>query len=469
MTRVLEFITALLIVAVLAVVVGVLMPSSGHLDRTSMISKDIRDVYDVFNNFGRFKDYSVLRSFDPSLQYDLSGKPYGPGAVVSWDSKVPKVGKGRLEIVSAKPGYAEVSDAGAAEIVWKVENDWPGHDKRFTIDMARGGLGNRLVKVTWNYDVKYGWNLLDRYSNLFIHGNPDEMVQYSLDNVQTMLAAVPNVLYKNLNPKLVDTPQQPVLFVATHAKNNSDDIDNAKATAMEKIQAAMQKLGVSPAGPRIVFNDSYSSDGYHFDVAVPINAASLKIDGNDYPLTAPVAPSLAPAAASSAPAAPASVAAAASTATPAGTAAVDAGPKPGTRDDYGNLVVSKDVRGMLAFGGRALMTTVHGSPNDIRPSWLMLEAYAATHGYATDTVNRREYDKQLVAYESLKPDGTPVMYDEQTFSVYLPVSNAPAATPEQEAAEAASAAAAAASAPAAASSAPAASSSMAPAEAASAD
>lgn len=463
MTRVLEFITALIIVALLAVVVGILMPSSGHVERSSMVSKDIRDVYDVFNNFGRFRDYSVLGVDDPSLQYELSGKAYGPGAVITWDSKVPKVGKGRMEIVSAKPGFADVSASGAGEIVWNVQNNWPGHNKRFTIDMKRAGLGKRLVKVTWSYDVDYGWNLIDRYSNLYIHGEPDSMVHYSLANVQTMLAAVPNIVYNDLNPKLVDTPQQPVLFVSMHSKANQTEIDYAEATAMSELQAAMQKLGVSPAGPRVVFTTNYGSDGYDFDVALPINASTLKIDGQDYELTAPVAPSLTPAVAGSAPAEAAS-AAASSSAEPAKPAAVadngkkgdqDTGPKPGSRDKYGHLIIDNNVRGMLAFGGRALQASWSGSPSGLRPTWMKLQAYAATHGYGTNTVNRRIYDKQMVAYQSTRPDGSEVLYDEQTFSVFLPVTNAPAATPEQEAAEASSAPAGAASAPANASSAPA--------------
>ncbi|KGI77841.1 hypothetical protein [Oleiagrimonas soli] len=494
MTRVLEFITALIIVAVLAVVVGVLMPSTGHVQRTTMVSKDIRDVYDVFNNFRRFKDYAVLRAYDPSLTYSLEGKAYGPGAAISWTSNVPKVGNGRLEIVSADPGFADVADQGSATIVWKVQNDWPGHNKRFTIDMERAGRGKRLVKVTWSYDVDYGWNLLDRYSNLYIHGTPDSMVQYSLGNVQDMLAGVPNIMYDDLNPKLVDTPEQPVLYVSTEAKRNLTEVDAATATAMTQIQDAMKKLGVKQAGPRIIFTTNYGDQSYKFDVAVPIDTSTLKIDGQDYALTAPVVPTLEnPNSASSAPAADASAAMSASAAEPAAAASADkmakadgkkgkgdkadedTGPKPGSRDKYGHLIVDKNVRGMLAFGGRALEASWTGNPAGIPPTRLKLEAYAATHGYATDTVMHRFYDKQMVAYESKKPDGSEVLYDEQTFDVFLPVTDAPKETPEQEAGltdqpqSASSAPADASSAPASASSAAAAASSDAPADAESAN
>lgn len=493
MTRVLEFITALVIVALLGVVVGVLMPSSGHIERSALISKDIRDVYDVFNNFNRFKDYAVLRAYDPNMKYSLEGKTYGPGAAIDWTSSVPKVGNGKLEIVSAKPGFNEVSDQGTASIVWKITNDWPGHNKRFTIDMERAGRGKRLVKVTWNYDVDYGWNLIDRYSNLYIHGTPDSVVQYSLGNIQSLLAAVPNIVYDDLNPKLVNTPQQPVLFVSSQSKRNLTELDTAIGSAMDQIQAAMKKLGVNQAGPRTIFTTDYGDQTYTFDVAVPIDTSSITIDGQSYDLTVPKTPgeveqaeaaSAASAASAAKAASAASAAGAASTASTAsaasagapaeggkdknGKSGTDQGPQPGDHDKYGHLIVNGNVRGMLAFGGRALEATWTGSPAGIPPTRLKLEAYAATHGYGTDTVNHRFYDKQIVAYESKKPDGSEVLYDEQKFNIYLPVTNAPDETPEQAAGMTAPAPSS--SAPAASSSAPSgASSSEAPAEGGSTD
>ena len=134
MTRLLEFIVALVIVAVLGVVVGVAMPSTGHVEREMLISKDLRQVYDVFSNFRRFPDYSVLRSFDSKVQFELSGKAYGPGAKISWKASDPKVGDGALEIASIDPGFAQISDAGKGTIVWNLDNGWRGSDK--------GGEGN---------------------------------------------------------------------------------------------------------------------------------------------------------------------------------------------------------------------------------------------------------------------------------------------------------------------------------------
>src|ERR1700744_5551565 len=108
MTRVLEFIVALIIVAVTGVVVGFIMPASGHVERTLTVVKDLRQVYDVLANFRTFPDYGVLRAYDPNTKYTLSGNAYGPGAEISWDSQDLKVGQGKLTVASAQPGFDKI-------------------------------------------------------------------------------------------------------------------------------------------------------------------------------------------------------------------------------------------------------------------------------------------------------------------------------------------------------------------------
>lgn len=449
MMRLLEFIVALLIVAVLFVLLGVAMPSSGHAERSLMVSKDIRHVYDLLDNFRRFPEYGVLRAYDPQMKYQQSeDKWYGPGASISWTSNSDKVGDGKLTIVSATPDFDRVAVEGKGTIVWSLENHWRGKDKLFTLHMERTGRTQKLVKVTWAYDVDYGWNLIDRYSNLYIHGAPDSLIQYSLNNLQNVLATVPNIDYRNLVPDIVQTRQQPVLYVSTTAPRTLNDVDTATDAAMAQLDAAMKKLGVKQAGPRITFTTNYGDENYDFDVAVPIDATAVTIDGKSYDLTVPQTPKEI---SSAAPAESASVAAAGSVAgagsiAGAGSApaaassaapAKDAGPQPGSRDRFGHLVIDASVRGMLTRGGPALHGQWNGSPAGIPPTRLMLEAYARTHGYRFDDVTYRPYDVQTVAYgdktdnEDKTVNGETIAYDEQTFDVYLPLLSAPAQTPEQ--------------------------------------
>ena len=439
MTRVIEVIVAVLMVAVLGLVVALLLPDEGSTSRSIEVSHDLRHVYDILNNYRRFPDYGVLRAYDPNTTFDLSGPAYGPGATISWQSRNPKVLDGSLDIVSAQPAAGDVSTQGSATIVWKLNHQggflsgWYGHDQRIEIDLERAGRSQKLVRITMRYKVNYGWNLIDRLSQLYIHGEPAAFIQYTLNNLQNTLASIPNIIYDGVKPQIVATSPQPILFVSTKAKRTLDDVDAATSKAMTEIDAAMKKLGVTATGQRITFTTDYGDENYRFDVAVPISSSMLTVAGQNDDLTQP-----------------GTAAAAANADQGGGTVAASA---PGTWLAKGALEIEGPVQARMAFGGRALMAIWNGSPAGVPLTRLQLKAYALTHGYAFDDGAHRFYDV-------LQTDPATTAYDQQTFNVYLPVSNAPAQTPEQAAAAApaaaASAPAAAASAPAAAGSAPAA-------------
>ena len=421
MMRVLEFLVALVIVVVIGVVAAVVMPGSGHVDRSLVVGKDIRQVYDVLDNFRRLPDYSVLRSYDPHVEFKFSGQAFGPGAELSWNSSDPKVGSGELTIASATPDFDKIdSNTKKASIVWNLDNDWRGMDKHFTLDLERQGSRGQLTNIIWSYDVDYGWNLVNRFANLYIHGDPDAFIQFGLNNLQNVLASVPNIDYSPLIPYIEQTQPTPVLLVATsmQRKDGLDGLDDAVNKAIVQIQAAAKKLGVNVTGPRILFTTNYGDQTYTFDVAMPIDTSSLTVGGQSVQLTAPTPPvvdaSGAPAEASSASA----------------DAAASAALTPGSRDRFGRLVVDSNVRATLAFGGAALKGVWNGTFAGVPQSRDELKAYAQTHGYKFDDVVNRAYDI-LVTPEVKDAGGNITAYAK--YEIYLPITDAPAKTPEQEA------------------------------------
>jgi hypothetical protein len=420
MMRVLEFIVALIIVAVLGVVVGVIMPGSGHIERSQVVGKDMRQVYDVLANFHRLPEFSVLNSYDSHIKYNYSGKAFGPGAEVSWTSSDPRVGSGSLTIDSATPDFNKVDGtAKTAKIVWDVDNGWKGYDKTFTLDLERQGNRNQLTNITWSYDVKYGWNLVNRFANLYIHGDPDSFIEFGLNNLQNVLASVPNVNYGDLVPYIRQTEQTPVLLVpaSIQRKDGIEGLADTVNKAVTQIQATAKKLGVNVTGPRIIFTTNYGDTTYTFDVAMPIDSSSLNVNGQAQQLTAPTPPAVdntAPADASTA-------------AAPAAAATL----KPGDHDKFGRLVVDNNVLATLAFGGPALEGVWNGTAAGVPQTRDELKAYALTHGYKFDDVVNRSYD--ILAKPDVKDaQGNITSYAE--YDVYLPITNAPHQTPEQAAA-----------------------------------
>ena len=420
MMRVFEFLVALVIVVALGVLAAVVMPGSGHVERQLDIGKDMRQVYDMVDNFRRFPDYSVLRALDPSVQFTFSGKAYGPGAEISWVGSDPKLGNGGLTIASATPEFDKIdSNTKDASIVWNLDNGWRGLDKHFTLDLERKGSRGQLTQVTWSYDVAYGWNLVNRFANLYIHGDPDTFIQSSLNNLQNVLAGVPNIDYSQLVPYIEQTQPTPILLVSTSIarKEGLEGLDDAVSKAITEIQAAAKKLGVNVTGPRILITTNYGDQTYSFDVALPIDSRTLTVNGQSEQLTAATPPSLDTAA----PAEASSSAKAAST---------GASLAAGSRDRYGRLVVDGDVRATLAFGGAALKGVWNGTFAGVPQTRDMLKAYSQTHGYKFDDVVNRAYDIE-VKPEVKDAGGNITTYAK--YDVYLPITDAPAQTPEQEA------------------------------------
>lgn len=417
--RVLEFLMACAIVIGIGVLAAVIMPGSGHIERSLVVGKDMRQVYDVLANFRRLPEFSVLNSYDAHVKYNWSGKAFGPGAEVSWTSSDPRVGSGSLTIDSATPDFNKVDGTTkSAKIVWDLDNGWKGYDKAFTLDLERQGSRNQLTNITWSYDVKYGWNLVNRFANLYIHGDPDSFIEFGLNSLQNVLASVPNVSYGDLIPYIRQTEQTPVLLVpaSIQRKDGIEGLADTVNKAVAQIQATAKKLGVNVTGPRIIFTTNYGDTTYTFDVAMPIDSSTVNVNGQTQQLTAPTPPALD----SSAPA-------------DAGTAATPAAPaalNPGDHDKFGRLIVDGDVRATLAFGGAALEGVWNGTAAGVPQTRDMLKAYALTHGYKFDDVVNRMYD--ILAKPELKDaQGNITSYAE--FDVYLPITNAPDQTPEQAA------------------------------------
>ncbi len=56
MVRLLELLVSLVIVAVLILVIGVLLPDRGHVERSVEVSNPVRQIYDSINTLHRFPD-----------------------------------------------------------------------------------------------------------------------------------------------------------------------------------------------------------------------------------------------------------------------------------------------------------------------------------------------------------------------------------------------------------------------------
>ena len=265
MTRFIEILIALAIVAVLFVLVGLLLPSERHLTESVETNRKMTIVYDTLSSMRRFDDWNpvALRAIRES---NLTGPASGEGATYEYTSRDERVGSGSWKIVEAVPGE---------RIVYAVENNQRGEDKVMTITLEPTGRNNRNVKITQRYDVDYGWNILGRYEGLYVARNVGDSMKMGLARLGNMLATVPNYDYAVLEeqPTLVERPARNVLFVPSTVDRDNDVVQNQMATNMQWIRKVMDANGLEAAGPLQVVTVEFGTENYAFELAQPVRKA----------------------------------------------------------------------------------------------------------------------------------------------------------------------------------------------------
>lgn len=273
MTRLLEILISLAIVAVLFIVVGFILPSSRHLEHSVETNRKMPIVYDTLNSVRRFRDWNPSVAGDPAIKINLSGPETGVGAKVSWDSKVPALGQGSWTISATEPGKS---------VSYAIEDIDRGTNKRSQFTFEPTGKAGRNIQITQSYDVEYGMNLLGRFSGLYVGSNIGEKMKVGLSSLSNMLATIPNLDYTVLGkddpsmaPRLVDRPGENLLVLNAAVPLNQITIQTQMKTNIEWIKKNIAANGLEPAGPVRIITNEYGSQIYSFDVAQPVRKAGI--------------------------------------------------------------------------------------------------------------------------------------------------------------------------------------------------
>src|SRR6476620_10438420 len=194
MTRLIEVLISLAIVAALFLVISLVLPSSRHLSEKVETNRQMTIVYDTLNSLRRFKDWNPLVLRDPKMQLQFSGPASGVGARMDYTSDKPQLGQGSWEITATEP---------RASVTYAIVNPQRGHDKTSVFTLKPSGRAGRNVEITQTYDVSYGWDLLGRYAGLYVSRHVGDDMKLGLDLLANVLTTVPNVDYRMQGSKIV--------------------------------------------------------------------------------------------------------------------------------------------------------------------------------------------------------------------------------------------------------------------------
>ncbi len=274
MTRIIEFLIALGIVAGLFVVVGLVLPSERHLTESIETNRRMTIVYDTVNSLRRFKDWNPLVLRDPRIQLKLSGPDSGKGARLDYSSEEGYIGQGSWTITGSEPNR---------RVDISIEDPTKGYDKVTSFTLQPTGRNDRNVKITQEYSVKYGWNLMGRYAGLYVTRHVGDDLKLGLSRMANMLATVPNFDYRAegaplTDLKIVDVPAENLLTVnAGNIDRSNETIEKSIKDNQEWIKRVMDANGLEPAGPVRIVTTDFGAEKYAFDVAQPVK----KKDGGD--------------------------------------------------------------------------------------------------------------------------------------------------------------------------------------------
>lgn len=271
MTRLLEILISVAIVAVLFLAVGLVLPSSRHISHSVETNRKLTIVYDTLNSLGRFDEWNPLVLRDPTMQIKLSGPESGKGARLEYVSNEEGLGEGSWEIVATEPRKS---------VTYAIENPERGENKRTTFTLKPTGRNGRNVEITQTYDVDYGWNLLGRYAGLYVSSSVGEDMKMGLRRLTNMLAAVPNYDYADLSkddpsraPKVAQREGVNLLVVTAAVDRDNAKVEAQMKSNMEWIKKVMAANDLEPAGPVRIITNEFGAETYSFDVAQPVRKA----------------------------------------------------------------------------------------------------------------------------------------------------------------------------------------------------
>lgn len=283
MTRIIEFLIALGIVAVLFVIIGVSLPGERHISESVETNRKMTIVYDTVNSLRRFKDWNPLVLRDPAMKLSYNDVVAGVGARMDYDSA--EMGQGSWEITESEKNQ---------RVVYAIENAQRGSDKVTIFTLEPTGKNNRNVKITQEFSVDYGFDLFGRYAGLYVSRHVGDDIKLGLARLQTMLAGVPNIDYRDESTTLadlaiVDVAAEDLLVVnAGNIERGNETIRQSIKDNQEWIKRVMDNNGLEAAGPVRIITTDFAADRYAFDVAQPVrkkgatDAAgelTVKVDG----------------------------------------------------------------------------------------------------------------------------------------------------------------------------------------------
>lgn len=255
-----KLLIAILVLVAALVIVGLFLPSTAHLERSTVISAPQSTVFALVNGYARFNEWSPWAGIDPETRYTHQGPAQGVGARQEWQSDHRDVGSGSQEITSSDP-YNRVETA--------LDFGPQGTAQAF-FDLSPEGDDTKIV---WGFDTSFGYNLIGRYFGLLFDRTLGANYEQGLANLKQLAESLPQADWSDLVVETTEVEPVTIAYVSGTSSQESADIGQAFAAAYGQVGAFIGQHGLAPAGQPISINKTWDESGYAFDAGIPIASA----------------------------------------------------------------------------------------------------------------------------------------------------------------------------------------------------
>lgn len=247
-------------VAGLLIVVALLLPSTGHVEREIDVDAHAATVFALVNDFEQINKWSTWMEMDPNARYELSGPQRGVGATIRWDGAI--MGSGGQTIVVSEPFEKVVGELNFGD-------DGKSFNTFVLSPNADGG-----TTVVWSFDMEFGFNLFGRYFGLMLDNiiGPDH--ESGLEALKTMAESLPKGDFSDIDIELIVVEEVEIAYLSVASQPEAAAIAEAMGDAYFRILNFIDRNNLREAGAPISVSRGFIASRIRFDAGIPVNGVS---------------------------------------------------------------------------------------------------------------------------------------------------------------------------------------------------
>ena len=237
----------------LAIVVGVFLPSSARVEREALIDAPAATVFVLADDPSRLVEWSPW--IGPSAKTEIEDDAGGQPRSMRWEAG--RTGNGRLTFVDRVP----------YERVTALVTPGNGRELRSTILVENQGDSSR---VHWTLETGFGINLLARYGGLWFESRAGETLDRGLDELATLAESLPRADWSGIDIERLTVEPLDIAYLTASSRPNAGAISEAMGKAYFDILGFMDRHGLTEAGPPLSISRRFSGSELVFDAAIPV-------------------------------------------------------------------------------------------------------------------------------------------------------------------------------------------------------